>query len=92
MATNPPNPPSKWAFITIENPALRRAVRTFFQGFIGVLAGSTVLTLIASKGTIDVDALQTVLISAVGGGLIALVAYIQNALEDKTGTDLIVKK
>lgn len=70
--------------------ALRRAIRTFAQGFIGVLALIAIPALnalvrdIGSGNTvsIDVDFWSGAAIAAVAGGLIALVSWLQNALED----------
>lgn len=74
--------------------AIRRAVRTFFQGAIGVLvliAVPVLNQLIQAVGAggavvIDVDLWQSIGIAALAGGVIALIAFLQNALEDKTGS------
>ena len=72
--------------------ALRRSVRTFFQGMIGVLVLIAVPVLnqliqaVAAGGevVIDVDLWQSIGIAAVAGGVIALIAFLQNLLEDRT--------
>jgi hypothetical protein len=72
--------------------ALRRAARTFFQGMIGVLMLIAVPVLnqliqaVAAGGevVIDVDLWQSIGIAAVAGGVIALIAFLQNLLEDRT--------
>lgn len=79
--------------------ALKRALRTFAQGFLGVLALLAVPILTdlieAAAGggtvTVDVDLWRTVLIAAIAGGLIALISWTQNALEHKTGHNLLPK-
>ena len=81
------------------NDTIKRAVRTFAQGFVGVLAIMLVPFLTsmvsgaASGGDVDIDVnfLGKVGIAAVAGGVIALVAFAQNVLEAKTGTDLLPK-
>lgn len=73
--------------------AARRAVRTFGQGFVGVLALvaipvlNQIISSVGSGGevTIDVDLWRGVAIAAVAGGVISLVAWVQNALEDASG-------
>ncbi len=72
--------------------ALRRAARTFFQGMTGVLVLIAVPVLnqliqaVAAGGdvVIDVDLWQSIGIAAVAGGVIALIAFLQNLLEDRT--------
>lgn len=84
---------------TRTNDAARRALRTFVQGFIGVLilvAIPALNELVGSVGTggevrIDVNFWREVLIAAVAGGVIALVSFVQNELEQATGTDVLPK-
>jgi hypothetical protein len=43
--------------------------------------------------TIDLDLWRSIGIAAVAGGVIALIAFLQNALEDRTGsTGFLVRK
>lgn len=78
----------------MDSDALRRAARTFFQGVIGVLVLLAIPVLnqliqsVAGGGeaTIDLDLWQSIGIAAVAGGVIALIAFLQNALEDRTGS------
>ena len=71
--------------------ALRRGIRTFFQGFIGVLAlvAIPVLKQMVESAVggqaidIDVNVWQGIIVAAIAGGLIALIAWAQNALEDR---------
>lgn len=62
-----------------------RAARTFFQSLIGAFLATSVLTSISSNSTIDADALQRAGISALAAAIIALLSFIQNALEDASG-------
>ena len=77
----------------------RRGIRSFVQGFIGVLAIMAVpaltslITSVGSGGTVDLDPTfwRSVGIAAVAGGVIALVSFIQNALEDNTPFPALLK-
>lgn len=70
--------------------AAKRAARTFAQGFVGTLAMLAVpqlRTIIASVEAgeaigFDAGLWQSVALAAVAGGVIALLAWGQNALED----------
>jgi hypothetical protein len=78
----------------MDSDALRRAARTFFQGVIGVLVLLAVPVLnqliqsVADGGevTIDLDLWRSIGIAAVAGGVIALISFLQNWLEDSTGS------
>ena len=69
---------------------LRRAVRTFAQGFVGVLlitavpALNDIVTGVGSGGVavIDVPFWRNVGIAAVAGGAVALISGVQNWAED----------
>lgn len=73
--------------------ALKRAIRTFLQGFVATLAllaiplGQSLIQTVAGGGQleIDVNVWGAVGVAAVVGGGIALVTWAQNALEEKTG-------
>ena len=75
------------------NDAVRRAIRTFIQGFIGVLALVAVpqLTNIVNDAvdgraiSVSLDVWQSVVVAAIAGGVIALISWAQNELEDTTG-------
>jgi hypothetical protein len=79
--------------------AVRRAIRTFIQAFVGtfVLVGFPVLQNImdATNGgdepIFDVNVWKRVLVACVISGVIALVSYVQNALEDKTMMPAVLK-
>lgn len=68
-----------------------RALRTFVQSLIGAFLATSVLSGIASSSTIDGDALQRAGVSAIAAAVIALLSFIQNALEDATGHDMLPK-
>lgn len=78
----------------MNTDAIRRAARTFFQGAIGVLVLLAIPVLnqliqsVAGGGdaTIDLDLWRSIGIAAVAGGIIALIAFLQNWLEDTTGS------
>jgi hypothetical protein len=85
----------------MNSDAARRAVRTFFQGAVGVLVLIAVPVLnqliqaVAAGGeiVIDVDLWQSIGIAAIAGGVIALIAFLQNMLEDRIGSaGFLVKK
>lgn len=73
---------------------LRRAVRTFFQGAIGVfiLLGLPFLQIFAGGDTtIDFNAWKTIGIASAAGGIISLVTAIHNLLEDNTPFPAVLK-
>lgn len=73
--------------------ALKRAIRTFLQGFVGILAIlaipalNNLITAVGSgeRVELDVNLWQGIVIAAIAGGVIALISWGQNALEDATG-------
>lgn len=78
----------------MKNAAVR-AVRTFLQAFVGtfaVLAIPVLTNLITSAGdaegyiAIDVTPLGNAAIAGVIAGVIALITFIQNALEDSSAS------
>lgn len=71
-----------------RDPAIR-AARTFIQSLIGAFLATSVLQGIASDAAIDGDALTRAGISALAAGFIALLSFVQNALEDATGHDAL---
>lgn len=78
---------------------LRRAARTFLQGFIGMIVllgfpiAQSVINAATSGQPIDLDfnAWKTVLIASTFAGGMALVTLVHNLLEDKTGMPAILK-
>lgn len=73
--------------------AVRRAIRTFLQGFVGILAILAIPALniiITSVGSgegfdLDVDFWRGIAVAALAGGVIALISWGQNVLEDRAG-------
>lgn len=62
--------------------ALIRAARTFFQSAIGTFLALGVLQGVVDAGAIDLDALARAAVSAGAAGVISVLSFIQNALED----------
>lgn len=71
--------------------ALRRAIRTFVQTFLGSIATSGVLSAAATEGVVDWSVLKKVLLAACASGFVSLVSYVQNLLEDKGAIPAILK-
>ena len=71
--------------------AIRRAVRTFLQSFIGVLVSTGILSAIGESGVVDWSGLKKAGLSALGAGVVALLTFIQNALEDEGAVPAILK-
>lgn len=81
--------------------AIRRALRTFLQAFVGTLGVMLVpwgYDLIKAAGeadgrlvAIDVNFLGNVAIAATVAGIIALISWAQNALEDHSKVPAILK-
>lgn len=69
-----------------------RASRTFLQAFLGVLISSGILSAIGENAIVDWSSLKKVGISAAGAGIVALVSYLQNALEDKDVIPEVIAK
>ena len=74
--------------------AARRALRTFLQAFIGViLAQIGAIAINAQKGeyVLDIEWIKRVGISAFVAGVIALITWLQNYLEDNTNFPSMMK-
>jgi len=69
--------------MNIRDAAIR-AVRTFVQAAIGTVLASGVVSGIVDSSTVDVSALQRVGVAAVAAGVIAVLSFIQNVIEDNT--------
>jgi len=63
--------------------ALRRGIRTFLQAFIGTLLSMFGLVYLTPGVLPDAAILQRILIAASVAGLIALLSWLQNFLEDR---------
>jgi len=72
--------------------ALSRAGRTFLQAFLGVLLTAWLGLSLAPGELPPWDVAQRVLIAATVAGVIALVTYLHNFLEDASGTSLGYKE
>lgn len=80
---------------------LKRTLRTFAQAFFGTLAtlGIPILyNLMQEAGKaggdivkIDVNVWGNILIACVVAGVISVITFVQNALEDQTGKNLLPK-
>lgn len=73
---------------------LRRAIRTFAQGAIGIFIflGLPILTNIAGGDTtIDLNAWKSIGVASAAGGIIALVTALHNLLEEKTPLPALLK-
>jgi hypothetical protein len=80
------------------NETLKRAARTFAQGFIGILilmAVPALQNLIqdAGDGQIDVDLnfWRAVIIAAIAGGVVSLISFAQNLLEERDVIPKVLK-
>lgn len=65
--------------------AVRRGIRTFVQAFLGViLAQAGAIALDAQQGAyvLDIEWMKRILISAIVAGVIAVLTWLQNFLED----------
>jgi hypothetical protein len=71
--------------------ALRRALRTFIQAFVGNIVANGVLSAASAAGVVDWSLLTKMLISAAAAGMIALLTFTQNALEDHTALPALLK-
>lgn len=72
--------------------AVRRAIRTFIQAFLGVLVTSGIFSAAAEDGVVDWSGLKKVGISAAAAAVVAVVTYIQNALEDSGTVPALLKE
>lgn len=76
------------------NDAVRRAIRTFVQAFTGVIvAQSGAILLDAQKGeyVLDIEWIKRLAVSAAVAGVIALVSWLQNAMEDAGSIPSVLK-
>lgn len=72
--------------------SIKRALRTFFQAFIGVLLSSGILSALGENAVVDWPALKKVGLSALGAGIVAFVTWLQNFLEDKEVIPTVIPK
>lgn len=68
---------------------LTRAGRTFVQSFLGVFISIGLLSRVVESGTLgDAATWQQALTSATAAGVVALVSFVQNWLEESKGVNL----
>lgn len=72
--------------------ACKRAARTFLQAFLGVFVGTGILSAIAADGAVDWPVIAKAGVAAAAAGLVAVVSYVQNLLEDKGKIPVIIEK
>lgn len=72
--------------------ALRRTLRTFIQAFLGAILTSGVLSAIATDGVVDVSILGKTAASALAAGIIAVITFLQNYLEDNEVIPEVIAK
>lgn len=72
--------------------SFRRALRTFLQAFIGVLLSSGILSAFGEASVVDWSGLKKVGLSALGAGIVALLTWLMNFLEDKNVIPEVIKK
>lgn len=72
--------------------SVKRAVRTFVQAFVGVLLSSGILSAMSETAIVDWSALKKVGISALVAGVVALLAFTQNFLEDEEVIPTVLPK
>lgn len=71
--------------------ALRRAVRTALQAFLGNLVASGVLSAAQESGVVDWSAAKKAVMAAAASGVIGMVSFVMNVLEDNTPTPALLK-
>ena len=65
--------------------ALVRGLRTFLQAFLGVFLAISTSGMAGPDSLPDIDVLKRASIAAGWAGIVALISFTQNALEDMTG-------
>lgn len=65
--------------------AVVRGVRTFLQAFLGVFLALSTSGMIGIDSVPDFEVLKRAAIAATWAGIVAGIAFVQNALEDATG-------
>jgi hypothetical protein len=65
--------------------AMVRGVRTFLQAFLGVFLALSTSGAMGLDTVPDIEVLKRAAIAATWAGIVAGIAFVQNALEDATG-------
>lgn len=73
------------------NDALKRAARTFAQGFVGSLLTSNIAAGFGSDTALDLSQLQRLTIGAIAAGVMALLSWAQNSLESAGAIKTVLK-
>lgn len=68
---------------------LVRGVRTFLQAFLGVFLAISTSGMIGPDSLPDLDVLKRAAIAAAWAGVVALISFVQNALENATGRAIV---
>lgn len=71
--------------------AIKRTIRTFFQTFLGTVIASGILSATETTGVVDWSSLKKVGISAISAGLVSVITFIQNWLEDSDKIPTVFK-
>lgn len=71
--------------------AVRRAVRTFIQAFLGSIITSALLSGAAQTGVVDWSLAKKAMIAALAAAIIATLTLVQNLLEDNTSVPALLK-
>lgn len=69
--------------------AFIRGVRTFLQAFLGVFLAISTSGMVGPDSLPDIDVLKRAAIAAAWAGVVALVSFAQNAIEDVTGRAIV---
>lgn len=70
---------------------LVRGVRTFLQAFLGVFLAISTSGMVGPDSLPDLDVLKRAAIAAAWAGIVALISFGQNLLEDATGRAVLYK-
>lgn len=71
--------------------AVRRALRTAVQAFLGSIITSGILSTAETDGVVDFSALKKVAVSAAAAAVIAIITWTQNWLEDSKNVPALLK-
>lgn len=77
--------------VSVMSDSVRRAFRTFVQAFVGALLASGVLSAASVEGVVDWSSLGKAAVSAGVAGVVAVLSYVQNSLEDRGSVPALLK-
>lgn len=73
--------------------SVKRGLRTFFQSFTGIfMATMATSQVVAANGVPHLAVVWAAVMAAAWGGVIAVIAYVQNMLEDKEVIPAVLKE